>query len=93
MASFSDTAHRRYREKGFVIGLAVLALAVFALGLIYAIFTAPDLPSFVPGHVGHVRHENRYWKRMLACFIASGLLFALAYADSNLRRRMRHRRD
>jgi amino acid permease len=82
-------------EKPFVLIALALAILFAGLGVVYLVFTAPHLPSFVPGHVTrHVRHQNHYSKRAAVSFLLAGVLLFLAWSDSTFRRRRRrYRRD
>jgi uncharacterized membrane protein len=56
--------------------LIVVGLAFLVLGIIYLTVTAPNLPSFIPGHVGPVKHAHRYKKRAAASLAVAIVAFA-----------------
>jgi hypothetical protein len=59
--------------------LIVVGLVFVALAIIYFTTTAPDLPSFIPGHVEKVRHARKYNKRGIASVVVAVLAFGAAY--------------
>jgi uncharacterized membrane protein len=59
--------------------LIVVGLVFLAVGVIYFAYTAPDLPSFIPGHVDHVAHANHYTKRGVAAIAVAVLAFIGAF--------------
>jgi predicted membrane channel-forming protein YqfA (hemolysin III family) len=59
--------------------LIVVGLVFLAVGVIYFAYTAPDLPSFIPGHVGRVAHANHYTKRGVAGIAVAALAFIGAF--------------
>jgi predicted membrane channel-forming protein YqfA (hemolysin III family) len=62
--------------------LIVVGLVFLAVGVIYFAYTAPDLPSFIPGHVDHVEHANHYTKRGVAGIAVAVLAFVGAFVAS-----------
>ena len=65
--------------------IPVLAWVLIAVGVVFVVLatiylttTAPDLPSFIPGHVENVARERKYSKRGLASFAVALVAFAAA---------------
>ena len=58
--------------------LCSLGLLCALVGLIYLTRTAPQLPSFLPGHVAHSRHPRIYYKRAIPLFIVSAVALMAA---------------
>lgn len=65
-----------------VIALLVVGVALLGVGIIYFTATAPNLPSFVPGHVSHVRHARHYTKRGIVAVVLAALAFLGAFLVS-----------
>ena len=59
--------------------LIVIGLLFVALAVIYFTTAAPDLPSFIPGHVEHVKHARKYSKRGIAAIVVAVAAFAGVY--------------
>jgi amino acid permease len=59
--------------------LIVVGLAFLGLGVIYFAYTAPDLPSFIPGHVDRALHARHYTKRGVAGIVIAALAFLGAF--------------
>lgn len=74
-------------EKLWVLCVAALGVAVFAVGVTYALVSPSHLPGFLPGARATTRPHTHYHKRALVCFAAAALLFAVAYGNSMLRLR------
>jgi hypothetical protein len=52
------------------------------IAVIYLTTTAPDLPSFIPGHVEHVKHARKYSKRGIAAIaVAVAAFVGVFYTD------------
>jgi amino acid permease len=66
--------------------LIVVGLAFLAVGVIYLTVTAPNLPSFIPGHVGHVKHARHYKKRGVGSLAVAVVAFAGAWWNEFRRR-------
>jgi hypothetical protein len=59
--------------------LIVIGLLFIALAVVYLTTTAPDLPSFIPGHVAHVKHARKYSKRGIAAIVVAVAAFVGVY--------------
>lgn len=59
--------------------LVVVGLAFLAVGIVYATITAPDLPSFWPGHVDHAFQARHYSKRAILSFVLAVFAFVGAF--------------
>jgi uncharacterized membrane protein len=59
--------------------LIAVGLLFVALGIIYFTTVAPDLPSFIPGHVEHVKRARKYSKRGIASIVVAVVAFGAAY--------------
>jgi uncharacterized membrane protein len=59
--------------------LIVIGLVALAVGIIYFTVTAPDLPSFIPGHVDRALHARHYTKRGIAAFAVAAVAFVAAF--------------
>jgi hypothetical protein len=59
--------------------LIVVGVIFLVIGIIYLTTTAPNLPSFIPGHVTHVRHARKYTKRGIAAIAVSVAAFVGVY--------------
>ncbi len=66
------------------IALLVVGAALLAVGLIYLTVAAPNLPSFVPGHVSHSRTAHHYSKRGIAAVVLAAAAFVGAYVVSRV---------
>jgi hypothetical protein len=78
-------------ERPRAILLAVTALVLIVLGVVYATVLPSHLPSFLPGHVDY-RTTKHYDKRAALCFVGAVALGSLAWYTSRARRRwLRHR--
>jgi hypothetical protein len=81
-----------------VYALLVVALVIFALGVVYLLEVPKDLPSFLPGHVdaraasATARSTTHYSKRAAMAFLASAAMFIWAMSQSWTLRRWRHSR-
>jgi hypothetical protein len=69
--------------------LIVVGVLFVVLGVIYLTVAAPDLPSFIPGHVEHVRRARRYNKRGIAAIVVAVAAFAGAWFNDFRRDRSR----
>jgi predicted membrane channel-forming protein YqfA (hemolysin III family) len=65
--------------------LIVVGVVFLALGIIYFAFTAPDLPSFVPGHVDKAAHARHFTKRGIAAIVVAVIAFAAAFLTMSKR--------
>jgi amino acid permease len=81
-------AYRSYMQRISPLSwlLIVVGLAFAALCVIYLTLTAPNLPSFVPGHVGHVLHARHYKKRAAVSLAVAVVAFAGAFWNEFRRR-------
>jgi uncharacterized membrane protein len=68
---------RRISPVGWL--LIVIGVIFLIVGIIYATTTAPNLPGFIPGHVGHAKHARKYSKRAVASVVVAILAFGGAY--------------
>jgi hypothetical protein len=59
--------------------LVVVGVALAVLGIIYLTVAAPDLPSFIPGHVAEARRKRTYNKRGILALVLAAVAFVLAY--------------
>jgi hypothetical protein len=59
--------------------LIVVGIVAVVFAVIYLTITAPNLPGFVPGHVGHVKHARHYTKRGIASIVVAVAAFAGVY--------------
>ena len=59
--------------------LAGVGVVLLVVAVVYFTVAAPDLPSFVPGHVGHVLHARRYTKRGILALVLAVVAFAGAF--------------
>ena len=59
--------------------LIVVGILFVVVGVIYLTTAAPDLPSFIPGHVAHVKHARKYSKRGIAAIAVAVAAFAGAF--------------
>jgi amino acid permease len=70
--------------------LIVVGLAFLVLGVIYLTITGPNLPSFIPGHVGPVKNAGHYNKRGVASLAVAVAAFVGVYYK-DFRQRQQHR--
>ena len=71
---------RRISPIGWLLIVFGVICIVFAV--IYLTTTAPNLPSFVPGAVTHVKHARKYTKRgILALVIGLASFTGVYYVD------------
>jgi hypothetical protein len=55
--------------------LIVVGLAFLVVGVLYLTTTASNLPSFIPGHVAHVKHAGKHSKRGIAAIVVAVAAF------------------
>jgi hypothetical protein len=67
---------RRFSVLGWL--LIVIGLVFVAIGIVYFGVRAPNLPSFLPGHVTGTA-GGRYWKRGVVAFVLAIVAFAGAF--------------
>jgi hypothetical protein len=66
-----------FRIRPLTIGLAVLALVLIAIGVLYFTKTAADLPGFLPGHAAH--SAKHHYKHGLAVITLALLAIGAAW--------------
>jgi amino acid permease len=59
--------------------LLIVGIVFLVVGVIYLTITAPNLPGFIPGHVGHVKHARHYTKRGIAGLAVAAAAFIGVY--------------
>jgi hypothetical protein len=52
--------------------LCTLGVLCAIVGFVYLTRTAPQLPSFLPGHIAHSHHPRIYYKRAIPLLLVSG---------------------
>ena len=63
----------RYFVTPLSAALCTLGLLCALVGIIYLTRTAPNLPSFFPGHVTHARHPRIFYNRAIPLLVISGV--------------------
>jgi amino acid permease len=74
---------RRVSAVGWL--LIVVGVLLVVLGVIYFTTTAANLPSFIPGHIGHA-DSGKYKKRGVASIVVALIAFAGVYVIDFRRR-------
>lgn len=60
----------------------ILGLLCAVVGLIYLTVTAPNLPTFLPGHVSQAQHPRIYYNRAVPLLAVAAVALYLAHRIS-----------